>query len=99
MAIKGMMVDNQWWASYGAKVEELLENVDRKRFLGTYEGDIDLDQILFLWQGMIREADRLQTQVNQLKGKISDLETEKTDIVEHDKPEENKSKEDFITEG
>lgn len=89
MTIKRMTVFNNWWNSYKFRVISLFETIDRKRFTGSYEGDINLDEVIFLWQGLVTEANNLQIEVNTLKNEIATLKDEaellkaktKTDVI------------------
>lgn len=67
MKVNAIKVKNQFWGLFGHKIISLIEKIEQKRFEGSFDGDIDYSQLLFNINGMIREIERLQIELNNSK--------------------------------
>lgn len=95
MRVLPVRVKNQFWGLCGHNVMGLIDSIEKKRFEGTFDGDlINHDLLLATMSGMVREIERLQLELNdanknkcgpECKCKVDPVSKEKT----QDQPQED----------
>lgn len=99
MKVLPVRVKNQFWGLCGHNVMNLIDSIEKKRFEGTFDGDlINYDLLLVTISGMVREIERLQIELNDVKNNIcgSDCKCNKVDSVS--KVKTQNQLEDIITD-
>jgi len=78
--VRKLNCKNEWWDSYGERVLAILEDVDKKRFQNTYDGDVNYTEIVFILQGLMFALEKTQNKADEIKGELLKINSYKEAI-------------------
>lgn len=61
---------NVWLTGNANRINSLFAKMEEERFKSSYQGQLDLGVVIFLFKGMINEINTLQKQNDELKVKL-----------------------------
>ena len=93
--LRELQCQNEWWNSYGPRVNSIMTIIEEKRFQNTYEGDVNYTEIIFVVQGLVFALEKAQIDADARKGALGELNSFKDAIASlNDKINEMKKESD-----
>jgi len=82
-----MINSNVWLARQGRRVDAIVRQMEVYRAKGSYGGDLNLDEIITMFNGAKAEIDRLQKELEASEARVKELDTQIGDIFKERDPE------------